>query len=405
MTCVNSNQGHPIVSEQASLSDFMPGGVHAPAADPRTNLIGLDRDGLAAVVAEMGEPAFRVKQLYNWIYARGVRSFDEMTNLSKVFRARLEEQYRLDRPAVTVHQKSTDGTEKWLLKYEDGNEAETVFIPETDRGTLCISSQVGCSLTCSFCHTGTQKLVRNLTPADIVGQVMLARDSLNDWGKQDEDGQRLSNIVLMGMGEPLYNTDNVLAAMRLVSDGDGLAVGRRRITLSTSGVVPDIRRFGQEMGLSLAISLHAVNDELRNQLVPINRKYPIAELMAAVRDYPGITNSRRVTWEYVMLKGVNDSDADARQLLRLTEGIPSKVNLIPFNPWPGSEFDCSDPARIERFLSILHRAGMVATIRKTRGQDILAACGQLKSESERIGKRERLRLQALREEKEAAVGL
>jgi len=391
--------------EPASLSDFMPGGALAPKADPRVNLIGMDREGLSELVSEMGEPAFRAKQLYNWIYARGVRSFDEMTNLSKAFRARLAESYRLDRPEVSVHQKSTDGTEKWLLRYEDGNEAETVYIPESDRGTLCISSQVGCSLTCAFCHTGTQKLVRNLTPGDIVGQVMLARDSLGDWGKQEEDGRRLTNIVLMGMGEPLYNTDNVLDAMRLVSDGDGLAVGRRRITLSTSGVVPDIRRFGNEMGLSLAISLHAVNDELRNQLVPINRKYPIEELMAAVRDYPGITNSRRVTWEYVMLKGVNDSDADARALLRLTKDIPSKVNLIPFNPWPGSEFECSDAKRLEGFLAVLHKAGMVATIRKTRGQDILAACGQLKSESERIGKRERLRLQALREEKEAAVGL
>lgn len=394
-----------MMSDAASLQDFMPGGQLAPEPDARPNLIGLDRDGLAALVKDMGEPAFRAKQLYHWIYNRGAARFEDMTNLSKAFRAKLEETCRIDRPKVSMHQKSKDGTEKWLLRYEDGNEAEMVFIPETDRGTLCISSQVGCSLTCAFCHTGTQKLVRNLTPGDIVGQVMLARDALGDWAQTEEVGRRISNIVLMGMGEPLYNTDSVMDAMRLVSDGDGIAIGRRKITLSTSGVVPDIRRVGAELGLSLAISLHAVNDELRNRLVPINRKYPIAELMDAVRGYPGLTTSRRVTWEYVMLKGVNDSDADARTLLRLMEGIPSKVNLIPFNPWPGSEFECSDPARIESFLAILHRAGTVATIRKTRGQDILAACGQLKSESERIGKRERLRLDALRAEKEAAVGL
>ena len=321
-----------MMSDAASLQDFMPGGQLAPEPDARPNLIGLDRDGLAALVKDMGEPAFRAKQLYHWIYNRGAARFEDMTNLSKAFRAKLEETCRIDRPKVSMHQKSKDGTEKWLLRYEDGNEAEMVFIPETDRGTLCISSQVGCSLTCAFCHTGTQKLVRNLTPGDIVGQVMLARDALGDWAQTEEAGRRISNIVLMGMGEPLYNTDSVMDAMRLVSDGDGIAIGRRKITLSTSGVVPDIRRVGAELGLSLAISLHAVNDELRNRLVPINRKYPIAELMDAVRGYPGLTTSRRVTWEYVMLKGVNDSDADARTLLRLMEGIPSKVNLIPFNP-------------------------------------------------------------------------
>ncbi|MDF1747253.1 MAG: 23S rRNA (adenine(2503)-C(2))-methyltransferase RlmN [Alphaproteobacteria bacterium] len=398
-----------MMSDVAQLNDFLPGGALAPDKGPLTDtripLIGLDREGLAKVVADMGEPAFRAKQLYSWLYYRGSSEFSAMTNLSKAFRARLEETCQIARPRVSAHQKSTDGTEKWLLRYEDGNEAEMVFIPEVDRGTLCISSQVGCSLTCTFCHTGTQKLVRNLTPGDIVGQVMLARDSLNDWGKPEDGDRRITNIVLMGMGEPLYNTDNVLAAMRLVADGDGIAISRRRITLSTSGVVPDIKRVGEEMGLSLAVSLHAVRDELRNQIVPINRKYPIAQLMAAVKEYPGLTNSRRVTWEYVMLKGVNDSDADARALLRITEGIPSKMNLIPFNPWPGSEYECSDPDRMQRFLAILHKAGMVATIRKTRGQDILAACGQLKSESERIGKRERDRIAALRAEKEAAVGL
>lgn len=396
------------MSEAATLQDFMPGGpLAAPAAqaESRPNLIGLDRDGLAALVKDMGEPAFRAKQLYHWIYNRGARDFADMTNLSKAFRARLEEGYRIDRPQVSAHQKSVDGTEKWLLRYEDGNEAEMVFIPETDRGTLCISSQVGCSLTCAFCHTGTQKLVRNLTPGDIAGQVMLARDALDDWAQTEETGRRITNIVLMGMGEPLYNTDNVMAAMRLVSDGDGIAIGRRKITLSTSGVVPDIQRVGAELGLSLAISLHAVQDDLRDKLVPINRKYKIAELLETVKGYPGLTTSRRVTWEYVMLKGVNDSEEDARTLLRLMKNIPSKVNLIPFNPWPGSDYECSDPQQVERFLAILHRAGMVATIRKTRGQDILAACGQLKSESQRIGKRERLRLEAIRAEKEAEAGL
>ena len=394
-----------LASDQASLTDFMPGGTLAPAPDTRVNLLGLDIDGLQGVVADMGEPAFRAKQLYNWIYARGVADFDQMSNLSKAFRARLKEGYRLDRPAISAHQVSKDGTQKWLLRYEDGNEAETVFIPEEDRGTLCISSQVGCSLTCSFCHTGTQKLVRNLTPGDIAGQVMLARDALGDWDRTENGSRRLTNIVLMGMGEPLYNTDNVIAAMKLVSDGDGIAIGRRKITVSTSGVVPDLKRIGEALGLSLAISLHAVEDPLRNEIVPINRKYPIEQLIASVRDYPGLTSARRATWEYVMLKGVNDSDADARRLIKLIDGIPSKINLIPFNPWPGSAYECSDPKRIERFLAVLHKAGMVATIRKTRGQDILAACGQLKSESERIGKRERMRLEAIRAEKEAAVGL
>lgn len=404
-------------SETASLNDFMPkdvmgnamgdvmGGAMGRASAQRANLIGLDLDGLHKVVSDMGEPAFRAKQLYNWIYARGVVDFDQMTNISKGLRATLSEKYCLSRPAITAHQVSKDGTQKWLLRYEDGNEAETVFIPEEDRGTLCISSQVGCSLTCSFCHTGTQKLVRNLTPGDIAGQVMLARDALGDWDRTENGGRRLTNIVLMGMGEPLYNTDHVIAAMRLVSDGDGIAIGRRKITVSTSGVVPELQRIGEALGLSLAISLHAVEDRLRNELVPINRKYPIEQLIRSVKAYPGLTPARRATWEYVMLKGVNDSDEAARKLITLIDGIPSKINLIPFNPWPGSAYECSDPERIERFLGILHRAGMVATIRKTRGQDILAACGQLKSESERIGKRARMRLEAIRAEKEAAVGL
>ena len=368
--------------------------------DERINLLGMTMVDLAALAQEMGEPAFRAKQLYRWLYARGAVDFEHMTDLSKSFRARLAETHRISRPEISAHQVSRDGTEKWLLRYEDGSEAETVFIPEEDRGTLCVSSQVGCSLTCTFCHTGTQKLVRNLTPADIIGQVMLARDSLGDWTRPAGE-RRLTNIVLMGMGEPLYNTDT----MKIASDPAGLAFSKRRITLSTSGVVPPMARVGEELGVSLAISLHAVRDELRNQIVPINRKYKIAELMEGVRNYPGLTNAKRVTWEYVMLNGVNDSPEDARELLRLIEGIPSKINLIPFNPWPGSAYDCSTPERIEAFSAVIRKASYPVSVRKTRGQDILAACGQLKSASQRIGKRERLRLDAIRAEKEAAVGL
>ena len=400
---------------QAEAADAKPvsGTVPGPdcESDQRVRLIGQDMDGLKALVQEMGEPAFRAKQLYRNIYFRGVTSFEDMTDLSKTLRAKCNERFSLDRPQVTIHQKSTDGTEKWLLRYDPKSEAETVFIPEDDRGTLCVSSQVGCTLTCAFCHTGTQKLVRNLTPGDIAGQVMLARDSLNDWAPNPsakdgtEDGRHMTNIVLMGMGEPLYNTDNVIKAIKLISDGEGIALGRRRITLSTSGVVPEIHRVGEEVGVPLAISLHAVNDELRNRIVPINRKYPIADLMEAVRNYPGLSNSKRVTWEYVMLQGVNDSDADARELVRLISGIPSKVNLIPFNPWPGSEFECSSNNRIGQFVDIIRKSGYTATVRKTRGQDILAACGQLKSESERIGKRELMRMAALRQEKEEAAGI
>lgn len=375
------------------LSDFMPGGTLAPVTDMRTNLIGLDREMLAAEMAGIGEPAFRAKQLYKWLYARGATDFSDMTDLSRALREKLEERYRIDRPRVSAHQKSIDGTRKWLLRYDDGNEAETVYIPESDRGTLCVSSQVGCSLTCSFCHTGTQMMVRNLTPGDIVGQIMLARDVLGEWPSPQE-GRLLTNIVMMGMGEPLMNTDNVISALKLVTDGDGIALSKRRVTLSTSGVVPEMHRIGQELGCLLAISLHAVNDELRNELVPINRKYPLKDLLGAVRSYPGLSNARRVTWEYVMLKGVNDSDADARELLRLIKGIPSKINLIPFNPWPGSPYECSDPERIERFAEIIWKAGYSSPVRTPRGRDILAACGQLKSESKRIGKRERLAREA-----------
>ncbi|MBP5858042.1 23S rRNA (adenine(2503)-C(2))-methyltransferase RlmN [Marivibrio halodurans] len=388
----------------AELGDFMPGGAMAPAPDERVDVTGLSIAALSDLFAAMGEPAFRAKQLYKWIYVRGARDFAEMTDLSKTLRAKLEDGFRVGRPGVSAHQRSTDGTEKWLFRYADGNEAETVFIPDDERGTLCVSSQVGCSLTCSFCHTGTQRLVRNLTPGDIVGQFMKARDDLGDWERSDA-GRRLTNIVFMGMGEPLYNTDNVIAALRLLGDGNGLGMGRRRITLSTSGVVPELRRIGEALAPQLAISLHAVTDELRNELVPINRKYPIAELMRAVRDYPTLKNAQRVTWEYVMLDGVNDSDADARALVRLIEGIPSKINLIPFNPWPGSAYERSSDERIRRFSRIIMDAGYASPVRTPRGQDILAACGQLKSESQRVGKRERLAMEAMRQEKEAAAGL
>lgn len=382
----------------------MPGGALAPADDPRPNLIGLDREEMQDLFAQMGEPKFRAKQLFQWIYNRGVTDFDGMTNISKVLRADLAGKFRMDRPAVSMHQKSVDGTQKWLLRYDDGNEAETVYIPDDDRGTLCVSSQVGCSLTCKFCHTGTQKMVRNLTPLDIVSQVMLARDTLGDW-TAPSDQRRLTNIVFMGMGEPLYNTDNVIKAIKLIMDGEGISLSKRRITLSTSGVVPEIERVGRETDVLLAISLHAVNDDLRNDIVPINRKYPLKELMQAVRDYPGLSNAKRVTWEYVMLKGVNDSVADARELLRLIKGIPSKINLIPFNPWPGSPYDCSSDAQIKKFADVIWNAGYSAPIRTPRGRDILAACGQLKSESQRIGKRERLQMEKIQAEKEAAAGI
>ena len=391
----------------AALDEFMPGGSLAPKAadaDSRPNLIGMDREDMNAFLSDMGEPKFRAKQLFQWIYNRGVTDFDGMTNMAKPLRAKLADGFRMHRPEVTAHQVSSDGTQKWLLRSDDGNEAETVYIPDDDRGTLCVSSQVGCTLTCKFCHTGTQRMVRNLTPADIVAQVMLARDTLGDW-TVTSDKRRLTNIVFMGMGEPLYNTDNVIKAMKLIMDGEGISLSKRRITLSTSGVVPEIERVGRETDVLLAISLHAVNDELRNEIVPINRKYPLKELMAAVRAYPGLSNAKRVTWEYVMLKGVNDSVADARELLRLIKGIPSKINLIPFNPWPGSPYDCSTDAQIKKFADVIWNAGYSAPIRTPRGRDILAACGQLKSESQRIGKRERLQMEAIQAEKEAAVGI
>jgi 23S rRNA (adenine2503-C2)-methyltransferase len=346
----------------------------------KQNLAGFTRDELAAAMAEIGAEPFRARQLWHWIYHRGSTDFAVMTNLAKPFRERLASQFALRRPEVATALTSRDGTRKWLLRFADGNEAETVHIPEEDRGTLCVSSQVGCTLTCRFCHTGTQRLVRNLTAAEIVGQVMLARDALGEWPSPKED-RLLTNIVLMGMGEPLYNFDNVAAAMKIVMDPEGLAISRRKITLSTAGVVPMIERCGRELGVNLAISLHAVSNDLRDVLVPLNKKYPIAELLAACRAYPGSSNARRITFEYVMLKGVNDSPAEARELVRLLRGIPAKVNLIPFNQWPGAPYECPSDAAIAAFSDIVFAAGYSAPVRTPRGRDILAACGQLKSAS------------------------
>jgi len=349
-----------------------------------TSLIGLDTAALKTALLDVGvEPKaapMRVRQLWNWVYVHGARDFPAMSNLAKAFRERMADRFTLERPEIVTEQISSDGTRKWLLRTGPGIEFETVFIPEPGRGTLCVSSQVGCTLNCRFCHTGTQKLVRNLTPGEIVGQVMIARDALGDW-PSTAPGRRLTNVVMMGMGEPLYNFDNVKAAIAMMADGDGLAVSRRRITLSTAGVVPMIVRAGEEIGSSLAISLHAVRDDIRDVLVPLNRKYPLAELLEAVRNYPGISNARRVTFEYVMLKGVNDSLAEARELVRLMKGIPAKINLIPFNPWPGAPYECSDWEQIEKFAEIVNRAGYASPVRTPRGRDIMAACGQLKSES------------------------
>ena len=356
-----------------------------PTSDSaRTPLIGLDRAGLKAALVEAGVPAasgnMRTDQLWNWLYVHGAPDFGRMTNLAKDFRALLEAKFALTRPEIVTAQVSNDGTRKWLLRTGPGIEFETVYIPEEDRGTLCISSQVGCTLTCKFCHTGTQKLVRNLTPAEILGQIMIAKDALDDW-PSTQPGRSVTNIVMMGMGEPLYNFDNVKAALHIVTDGSALALSRRRVTLSTAGVVPMIPRAGSEIGSGLAISLHAVRDELRDAIVPINKKYPIAELLQACRDYPGASNARRITFEYVMLKGVNDTLADAKELVRLLKGIPAKINLIPFNAWPGAPYESSDWTQIEKFAEIVNRAGYASPVRTPRGRDIMAACGQLKSES------------------------
>jgi 23S rRNA (adenine2503-C2)-methyltransferase len=388
--------------------------TNAPTAPTaaRPSLIGLSRGQLVESLAQAGIPAtqarMRAAQLWHWMYVRGATGFAAMTNVSKDLRARLAETFALSRPEIVTEQVSSDGTRKWLLRFPPRGagrpvEVETVYIPEEGRGTLCLSSQVGCTLSCSFCHTGTQTLVRNLTAEEIVGQILLARDRLGDYpnhipaegAEVPMTGRLVSNVVMMGMGEPLYNFDHVKTALLIAADGEGIGLSKRRITLSTSGVVPMISKAGEEIGVMLAVSLHAVRDELRDVLVPLNRKYPIAELLDACRNYPGLSNARRITFEYVMLKGVNDSPADARELVRLLSGIPAKINLIPFNPWPGSGYECSEWDQIERFADIVNRAGYASPIRTPRGRDILAACGQLKSESERMKIRERMALEAM----------
>jgi len=387
----------------------------APTQDAisgKPSLIGLDREQLAAALRDKGVPEkqvkMRVAQIWNWIYVRGISDFDAMSNVAKDMREMLKANFTVARPEIVEEQVSNDGTRKWLLRFPPRGagrpvEVETVYIPEEGRGTLCISSQVGCSLTCSFCHTGTQKLVRNLTSEEILSQLLLARDRLGDFPDRDvpvgamvpSSDRKITNVVMMGMGEPLYNFEEVKRALLIASDGDGLSLSKRRITLSTSGVVPEIYRTGEEIGVMLAISLHAVRDELRDMLVPINKKYPLKDLIAACRAYPGLSNARRITFEYVMLKDVNDSLEDAKGLVQLLKGVPAKINLIPFNPWPGTNYQCSDWAQIEKFADFINQAGYASPIRTPRGRDILAACGQLKSESERMRKTERLAFEAM----------
>ncbi len=375
------------------------------SADPRVDLVGLPRDGIREALVEAGmEPRqakLRAKQIWHQIYNRGATDFEAMSDIAKPQRAWLAERFKVGRPKVEVQQVSTDGTRKWLLQTDDGHDFEMVFIPDADRGTLCVSSQIGCTLNCRFCHTGTMRLVRNLGPGEIVGQVMLARDALGEWPSQPE-GRMLSNIVMMGMGEPLYNFDNVRDALKIVMDGDGLGLSRRRITLSTSGVVPMMARAGEEIGVNLAVSLHAVTKEVRDEIVPLNRKYGIEELLAACAAYPGANNARRITFEYVMLKDKNDSDEDARELVRLIRKykLPAKVNLIPFNPWPGAEYECSSAERVQRFSDIVYEGGISAPVRRPRGRDIMAACGQLKSAAE---KKSRAELDRIAAEKQAAL--
>ena len=380
-----------------------------PRSDGRVDLIGLPRTRIAEIFAEAGLDAkqakLRAKQVFHWLYHRGVTDFDAMTDIAKTMRPWLSDRFVIGRPEVVEAQHSTDGTRKWLLRTDDGHDYEMVFIPDADRGTLCVSSQVGCTLNCTFCHTGTMRLVRNLTPGEIVGQVMLARDALGEWpkgrmdgldevedtGHYSADGRLLTNIVMMGMGEPLYNFDNVKGALKLVMDGDGLALSKRRITLSTSGVVPMMARCGEEIGVNLAVSLHAVTTEVRDEIVPINRKFGIEELLAACAAYPGASNARRITFEYVMLAGKNDSDDDAHELVRLLRKykLPAKVNLIPFNPWPGAAYDCSSPERIRSFSNIVFEGGISAPVRTPRGRDIDAACGQLRTSAEKKSRAER----------------
>jgi len=395
-----------------------------PRADGRVDLMGLSRAQIKGAFEEAGLDAkaakLRSKQIFHWLYHRGETAFDAMTDLAKPMRGWMAERFVVGRPHVVEAQVSSDGTRKWLLRSDDGQDYEMVFIPDADRGTLCVSSQVGCTLNCSFCHTGTMRLVRNLTPGEIVGQVMLARDALGEWPKgsmasanddeeSDEashytsDGRMLTNIVMMGMGEPLYNFDHVRDALKVVMDGDGLALSKRRITLSTSGVIPMMARAGEEIGVNLAVSLHAVTKDVRDELVPLNRKFGIEELLAACAAYPGANNARRITFEYVMIKDKNDSDADARELVRLLRHykLPAKVNLIPFNPWPGTDYECSTPDRIRRFSDIVFEGGISAPVRTPRGRDIMAACGQLKSASEKKSKAD---MRRLAEQKQAALG-
>jgi 23S rRNA (adenine2503-C2)-methyltransferase len=402
---MNAAAQSAVLIEKTPLARYV-----APA---KPSLVGLSRAELAEALGTLGVPEgqrkMRVQQLWHWIYFRGFTSFDAMTSVSKDLRAVLAEHFTLDRPQVVAEQVSVDGTRKWLLRLpgdpESGlpHDVECVYIPDTERGTLCVSSQVGCTLNCSFCHTGTQRLVRNLAAGEIVGQVMAARDRLGDWpgATRPTDGviptgdRCVTNIVMMGMGEPLYNFEAVRDALLIVADGDGIAISKRRITLSTSGVVPMIARAGSEIGCMLAISLHAVRDELRNELVPLNRKYPIRELLDACRNYPGVSNAKRITFEYVMLKGINDSIEDAKALVRLLKGLPAKINLIPFNPWPGSTYECSDWEQIEKFSQVVFDAGYASPVRTPRGRDILAACGQLKSATEKLSARERMALRAM----------
>src|SRR5664279_354661 len=404
-TSIEAGSGASAPLEKIALETYV------PLAKP--SLVGLSRaeisDQLGAIGVQPSQRKMRTQQLWHWIYVRGAKTFDEMTSISKAMRDDLAANFTVARPEVVAEQVSNDGTRKWLLRLPSGDsvekahEVECVYIPETDRGTLCVSSQVGCTLNCSFCHTGTQRLVRNLTAGEIVGQVMVARDRMGDWpgGTRPTEGvvpsgeRCVTNIVMMGMGEPLYNLDAVRDALLIVADGEGLSISKRRITLSTSGVVPNIERAGAEIGCMLAVSLHATNDALRNELVPLNWKYPIAVLMDACRNYPGVSNARRITFEYVMLKGVNDSIEEAKALVRLLKGIPAKINLIPFNPWPGSKYECSDWEQIEKFSAVVFDAGYASPVRTPRGRDILAACGQLKSATEKLSARERMALRAM----------
>jgi 23S rRNA (adenine2503-C2)-methyltransferase len=401
-------------TETAAISAIEKRPLERYLAPAPPSLVGMSRELLADALGTLDVPErqrrMRVQQIWHWLYVRGSQNFDEMTTLSKELRTALAQAFTLARPEIAAEQISVDGTRKWLLRLPGEfdatpHEVECVYIPEADRGTLCLSSQVGCTLSCTFCHTGTQRLVRNLTAAEIVGQVVLARDRLGDWTPINESqpavaeaGERkrlVSNIVMMGMGEPLYNFEAVRDGLGVIADGEGLSISKRRITLSTSGVVPNIARAGAEIGSMLAVSLHAVTDELRDRLVPLNRKHPLRELLDACRNYPGLSNARRITFEYVMLKGVNDSLADARALVRLLKGIPAKINLIPFNPWPGTAYECSDWGQIEKFSEIVFDAGYASPVRTPRGRDILAACGQLKSASEKLSARERLALRAM----------